>query len=185
VVTGRSGPTSALAVRRFPWSPAGAVLWMSLSEQELFDRIRRDSRQRQLSVRALSRKYGVHRRLVREALSSPVPTRAAGRSAGRPRPAVRGVARADPRPAALRRRSGRDPRRSPETDRTTAADMSSAPAHLPNPTAGGGHGPGSGTGPGRTPLHRVDPNPHPLGNSWLVEQYLQANAAIDTDLADA
>ncbi len=68
------GPTSALAVRRFPWSPAGAVLWMSLSKQELFDRIRRDSWQRQLSVRALSRKYGVHRRLVREALSSPVPT---------------------------------------------------------------------------------------------------------------
>ncbi|WP_043687272.1 IS21 family transposase [Streptomyces xylophagus] len=47
---------------------------MSLSKQELFDRIRRDSWQRQLSVRALSRKYGVHRRLVREALSSPVPT---------------------------------------------------------------------------------------------------------------
>ncbi|MFI5808918.1 hypothetical protein [Streptomyces sp. NPDC051561] len=47
---------------------------MSLSKQELFDRIRRDSWQRQLSIRALSRKYGVHRRLVREALSSPVPT---------------------------------------------------------------------------------------------------------------
>ncbi|WP_069757808.1 IS21 family transposase [Streptomyces sp. LUP47B] len=47
---------------------------MSLSKQELFDRIRRDSWQQQLSVRALSRKYGVHRRLVREALSSPVPT---------------------------------------------------------------------------------------------------------------
>jgi hypothetical protein len=55
-------------------SPAGAVLPMSLSKQELFDRIRRDSWQQQLSVRALSRKYGVHRRLVREALSSPVPT---------------------------------------------------------------------------------------------------------------
>ncbi|MER6274670.1 IS21 family transposase [Streptomyces sp900105755] len=46
---------------------------MSLSKQELFDRIRRDSWQRQLSIRALSKKYGVHRRLVREALSSPVP----------------------------------------------------------------------------------------------------------------
>jgi transposase len=45
-----------------------------LSTQELFDRIRRDSWQRQMSIRALSRKYGVHRRLVREALSSPVPT---------------------------------------------------------------------------------------------------------------
>ncbi|MGC9543994.1 IS21 family transposase [Streptomyces sp. UG1] len=46
---------------------------MSLSKQELFDRIRRDSWQQQLSIRALSRKYGVHRRLVREALASPVP----------------------------------------------------------------------------------------------------------------
>lgn len=46
---------------------------MSLSKQELFDRIRRDSWQRQLSIRALSKKYGVHRRLVREALASPVP----------------------------------------------------------------------------------------------------------------
>ncbi|SNX88445.1 transposase [Streptomyces sp. TLI_55] len=45
-----------------------------MSKQELFDRIRRDSWQQQLSVRALSRKYGVHRRLVREALASPVPT---------------------------------------------------------------------------------------------------------------
>ncbi|MEV6501529.1 IS21 family transposase [Streptomyces prunicolor] len=45
---------------------------MSLSKQELFDRIRRDSWQLKLSVRALSRKYGVHRRLVREALASPV-----------------------------------------------------------------------------------------------------------------
>jgi hypothetical protein len=47
---------------------------MSLPKQELFDRIRRDNWQRQLSIRDLSRKYGVHRRLVREALSSPVPT---------------------------------------------------------------------------------------------------------------
>ncbi|WP_210583232.1 transposase [Streptomyces sp. GESEQ-35] len=45
---------------------------MALSKQELFDRIRRDSWQRKLSIRALSRKYGVHRRLVREALASPV-----------------------------------------------------------------------------------------------------------------
>lgn len=35
--------------------------------------IRRDSWQLGLSVRALSRKHGVHRRLVREALASPVP----------------------------------------------------------------------------------------------------------------
>lgn len=45
---------------------------MSLSTQQLFDRIRRDSWQQKLSIRALSRKYGVHRRLVREALASPV-----------------------------------------------------------------------------------------------------------------
>ncbi|XKK60584.1 IS21 family transposase [Streptomyces sp. ARC32] len=45
---------------------------MALSKQELFDRIRRDSWQLGLSIRALSRKYGVHRRLVREALASPV-----------------------------------------------------------------------------------------------------------------
>lgn len=46
---------------------------MSLSKQELFDRIRRDSWQQQVSIRALSRKDGVHRRLVREALALPVP----------------------------------------------------------------------------------------------------------------
>ncbi|MFE1882789.1 hypothetical protein [Streptomyces diastatochromogenes] len=46
---------------------------MSLSKQELFDRIRRDSWQHTLSVRALSRKYGAHRRLVQEDLASPVP----------------------------------------------------------------------------------------------------------------
>lgn len=40
---------------------------------ELFERIRRDSRIEGLSVRALSRKYGVHRRTVREALSCAVP----------------------------------------------------------------------------------------------------------------
>jgi hypothetical protein len=38
----------------------------------VFDRIRRDSWQLKLSIRALSRKYWVHRRLVREALASPV-----------------------------------------------------------------------------------------------------------------
>ncbi|WNI33392.1 hypothetical protein [Streptomyces sp. ITFR-6] len=41
-----------------------------MSKQELFDRIRRDSWQQKLSIRSLSRKYGVHRRLVREALTS-------------------------------------------------------------------------------------------------------------------
>jgi hypothetical protein len=45
---------------------------MELSKEELFLRIRQDSWQQGLSVRALSRKYRVHRRLVREALASPV-----------------------------------------------------------------------------------------------------------------
>ena len=40
---------------------------------ELFARIREDHRQLGLGVRALSRKHGVHRRMVREALASPVP----------------------------------------------------------------------------------------------------------------
>nr|WP_240982476.1 IS21 family transposase [Streptomyces sp. S3(2020)] len=44
-----------------------------MSKDELFLRIRRDSWQEGLSIRALARKYGVHRRLVREALVSPSP----------------------------------------------------------------------------------------------------------------
>jgi hypothetical protein len=46
---------------------------VDLSKDELFLRIRRDSGQEGLSMRALARKYGVHRRLVREALASPSP----------------------------------------------------------------------------------------------------------------
>ncbi|WP_188302610.1 hypothetical protein [Streptomyces sp. CBMA123] len=42
--------------------------------EELFLQIRRDSWRQGSSVRALARTYRVHRRLVREALSSPVPT---------------------------------------------------------------------------------------------------------------
>ncbi len=41
---------------------------------ELFAAIRRDARMEKLSIRELSRRYGVHRRLVREALTSPWPT---------------------------------------------------------------------------------------------------------------
>ncbi|WP_172387685.1 IS21 family transposase [Streptomyces sp. MNP-20] len=44
-----------------------------MTKEEIFLRIRRDSWREGLSVRALARKYGVHRRLVREALSSPTP----------------------------------------------------------------------------------------------------------------
>ena len=48
---------------------------MAATKVELFERIRRDSWREGLSVRALARKYGVHRRLVREALThaEPVP----------------------------------------------------------------------------------------------------------------
>ncbi|MFJ2034376.1 IS21 family transposase [Streptosporangium sp. NPDC087985] len=47
---------------------------MALTKVELFDQIRRDSWREGLGVRALARKYGVHRRLVREALTQPEPT---------------------------------------------------------------------------------------------------------------
>src|SRR5262245_22187838 len=40
---------------------------------ELFAAIRRDARVEGLSVRALARKYGIHRRTVREALTSAWP----------------------------------------------------------------------------------------------------------------
>jgi len=48
---------------------------VAATKVELFERIRRDSWREGLSVRALARKYGVHRRLVREALThaEPVP----------------------------------------------------------------------------------------------------------------
>ena len=44
------------------------------SKVEIFAAIRRDSRTEKLSIHELSRRYGVHRRLVREALTSPWPT---------------------------------------------------------------------------------------------------------------
>ena len=46
---------------------------MAATKVELFDRIRHDSWREGLSVRALARKYGVHRRLVREALAHAEP----------------------------------------------------------------------------------------------------------------
>jgi hypothetical protein len=45
---------------------------MGRDKVELFARIRDDHRQLGLGVRALARKHGVHRRMVREALGSPV-----------------------------------------------------------------------------------------------------------------
>lgn len=46
---------------------------MGLSRVGLFEAIRRDARWEELSVRALAKRYGVHRRTVRQALGSPVP----------------------------------------------------------------------------------------------------------------
>jgi hypothetical protein len=43
------------------------------SRVELFEQIRRDREFAGLSTRALARKYGVHRRMVRQALESPLP----------------------------------------------------------------------------------------------------------------
>ena len=48
---------------------------MAATKAELFERIRRDSWREGLSVRALARRYGVHRRLVREALTHAEPRR--------------------------------------------------------------------------------------------------------------
>jgi hypothetical protein len=46
---------------------------MGRDKVELFARIRDDHGQLGLGVRALARKHGMHRRMVREALGSPVP----------------------------------------------------------------------------------------------------------------
>ena len=57
---------------------------MVASKVELFELIRRASWHEGLSVRALAAKYGVHRRLVREALIAPGrvgPAVSSGRSA--------------------------------------------------------------------------------------------------------
>lgn len=53
--------------------PGSARSDVPRSKVELFAAIRRDSRIEGLSVRGLARKYGVHRRTVREALSSAWP----------------------------------------------------------------------------------------------------------------
>jgi transposase len=57
------------------------------SRVELFERIRRDREFEGLSVRALARRYGVHRRAVRQALESALPP-AKRRPASRPAPAL-------------------------------------------------------------------------------------------------
>lgn len=51
----------------------------------LFEAIRRDRRQEELSVRALANRYQVHRRTVRQALASPLPPRRKPRSSAAPK----------------------------------------------------------------------------------------------------
>ena len=46
---------------------------MARSKVELFEQIRRDSRDRQLSIRELAAKHHTHRRTVRQALGNAVP----------------------------------------------------------------------------------------------------------------
>jgi predicted DNA-binding protein (UPF0251 family) len=43
------------------------------SRVELFEQIRRDRRRKELSIRELAERHGVHRRTVRQALASAVP----------------------------------------------------------------------------------------------------------------
>jgi transposase len=57
------------------------------SRVELFERIRRDRDREGLSLRALARRHGVHRRTVRQALESALPPERK-RPAGRPAPAL-------------------------------------------------------------------------------------------------
>jgi transposase len=57
------------------------------SRVELFERIRRDHDREGLSLRALARRHGVHRRTVRQALLSAIPPERR-RPEGRPAPAL-------------------------------------------------------------------------------------------------
>ena len=57
------------------------------SRVELFEKIRRDREFADLSLHALARRYGVHRRTVRQALESSLPPERK-RPEGRPAPAL-------------------------------------------------------------------------------------------------
>jgi hypothetical protein len=59
------------------------------SRLELFEQIRRDRDREGLSIRALARRHGVHRRAVRQALVSPLPP-ARRLPQGRPAPKLGG-----------------------------------------------------------------------------------------------
>ena len=55
------------------------------SSVELFEQLRRDHDREDVSIYALARRYGVHRRTVRQALESPLPPERK-RRVGRPAP---------------------------------------------------------------------------------------------------
>ena len=57
------------------------------SRVEQFEGIRRDSRDRAMSIRALARRHGVHRRTVRQALADATPRAGGCRSGQLRRPA--------------------------------------------------------------------------------------------------
>src|SRR5579875_2644939 len=76
-----TGSTSRTEVAGILWSPA------KRSKVELYEQIRMAHDRDELSIRALARRFGVHRRLVRDALSSPVPE--PRKVAQRPSPAIR------------------------------------------------------------------------------------------------
>jgi ActR/RegA family two-component response regulator len=66
--------------------------WMArVSRVVLYEQIRRAAEREELSIRELSRRFGVHRRDVRQALASPVPP--ARRRPGRPSPLLTGGSR--------------------------------------------------------------------------------------------
>lgn len=59
------------------------------SKVELYEQIRMAHDRDELSIRALAKRFGVHRRLVRDALSSPVPPPNPGSFTAPPVPGVR------------------------------------------------------------------------------------------------
>lgn len=62
--------TSGVVVGRLMCSGRERALMARMTKVEMFAAIRRDSRIEGMSIRALADKYGVHRRMVREALAS-------------------------------------------------------------------------------------------------------------------
>lgn len=66
-----------------PWPPGKRRYFTASQRRELFQAIRRDAETRHRPIRALADDYGIHRRVVRQALASPSPR---PRKPPRPRP---------------------------------------------------------------------------------------------------